>query len=131
MPAGSLRTSNEARHGYHSGTAEHTTGYLGGPPSSQICVDTKAGCCLLADPVNMCVAVGGFATGWFTGPWDALSGDYIAVRHNAASPSGTNVTNVITGGVAFPFVTSTGNASFRLATSTPTPTMRSPRPQKG
>ena len=113
VPAGSLRTSNEARMVITPAPPSTQPVYLSGPPSSQICVTNKAGCCLLADPVNMCAAVGGFATGWFTGPWDALSGDYIAVRHNAASPSGTNVTNVITGGVAFPFVTSTGNASFR------------------
>jgi len=113
VPAGSLRTSNEARMVITPTPPSNQPVYVSGPPSSQICVTNLAGCCLLADPAAMCATAGGFATGWFPGPWDSLSGDYVAVRHNAASPSGTTVTNVITGGVAFPFVTSTGNASMR------------------
>lgn len=113
VPAGSLRTSNEARMVITPAPSTNQPVYVSGPASSQMCVTNTAGCCLLSDPFNMCAAIGGYATGWLGGPWDSLSGDYVAVRHNAASPSGTAVTNVVTGGVAFPFVTSTGNASFR------------------
>lgn len=113
VPAGSLRTSNEARMEITPPPGSNQSVYVSGPPGSQMCVTNTPGCCLLADPSAMCSASGGFATGWFAGPWDSLSGDYIAVRHNAATPSGTTVTNVITAGVAFPFVTSTGNALMR------------------
>jgi len=53
-----------------------------------------------------------FATGWFTGTWDFLSGDYIAVRHTSANPSGTTETTLIISGTAYPFRSSTGNANI-------------------
>lgn len=112
VPPGTQRTSNEARMVITPAPATNQPVYLSGQPA-ELCVTNRAGCCLLADPYPECAAQGGYATGWFPGPWASLSGDYIAVRHYAAFPSGTAVTNVITAGSAFPFVTSTGNARIR------------------
>lgn len=114
VPPGTQRTSNEARMVITPAPATNQPVYLSGQPA-ELCVTNRAGCCLLADPYNECAAQGGYATGWFPGPWASLSGDYIAVRHYAAFPSGTAVTNVITAGSAFPFVTSTGNARIRCS----------------
>ncbi len=114
VPPGAQRTSNEARLVITPAPATNQLVYLSGQPA-EMCVTNRPGCCLLADPNVECAAQAGFATGWFPGPWSSLSGDYIAVRHYAAFPSGSAVTNVITGGSAFPFVTSTGNARIRCS----------------
>ncbi len=114
VPPGTQRTSNEARMVITPAPATNQSVYLSGQPG-EMCVTNRAGCCLLADPNVECAAQGGYATGWFPGPWASLSGDYIAVRHYAAFPAGSAVTNVITGGSAFPFVTSTGNARIRCS----------------
>ena len=114
VPPGTQRTSNEARMVITPAPATNQSVYLSGQPG-EMCVTNRPGCCTLADPNLECAAQGGYATGWFPGPWDSLSGDYIAVRHYAAFPAGSAVTNVITGGSAFPFVTSTGNARIRCS----------------
>ncbi|MBL8309961.1 MAG: SBBP repeat-containing protein [Burkholderiales bacterium] len=82
--------------------------YVSGADTSEFCLTNTAGCCTTPLP-----ACSGFATGWVAGAWYYLSGDYVAVRHSAASPSGTEVTQLVVGGRAVPFVTSTGNARIR------------------
>lgn len=109
VPAGSLRTSNEVHLTVTPTPRSNQPAYLSGQAGSQICATNTPGCC-----TNLPAACSGFVSGWFSEQYSFLSGDYIAVRHNAASPSGTAVTNLITGGVAFPFVTSTGNAAFKF-----------------
>ena len=108
VPAGSRRTSNEVQMVISPNPGSNQPAYITGSASNDMCVTNTAGCC-----TNVAEFCSGFVSGWILGPYSFLSGDYIAVRHNAASPSGTAVTNLITGGVAFPFVTSTGNAALR------------------
>ena len=108
VPAGSRRTANEVQMVISPNPGSNQPAYITGSASSDMCVTDTPGCC-----TNVSEICSGFVSGWILGPYSFLSGDYIAVRHNAASPSGTAVTNLITGGVAFPFVTSTGNAALR------------------
>ena len=116
VPPGTQRTSNEARMVITPTPPSNQPVYVSGPPSSQICVTNLAGCCLLADPAAMCATAGGFATGWFPGPWDSLSGDYVAVRHNAASPSGTTEIGRVSGSLV-----RTPGSPMQASTSSRTP----------
>ncbi|MBP8297760.1 MAG: hypothetical protein KAX84_16730, partial [Burkholderiales bacterium] len=106
-----LRISNEIRMAnVPVGAANYGSAFLSGQPGSEQCATTSPGCCTNNVPVGQCP---GFYTGWTSSPYLLLeAGDYLAVRHGAAA-SGTAVTNLLIGGKAFPFVTSTGNASLR------------------
>ncbi len=82
--------------------------YVTGAVGSELCIATQPGVCVT--PYVGCASPC-FSTGWFPGPWDFLSGDYIAVRHTSAA-SGTSETKLIISGSAYPFRSSTGNANI-------------------
>jgi hypothetical protein len=110
VPPNSTRTSNEVQIIITPTPPDnHQVAYVSGGANSEFCVTNTAGCCLLAAPATSC---SGFATGWINGPYEFLSGDRIAVRHTAAFPSGTEETRLIISGTAYPFRSSTGNASI-------------------
>lgn len=85
------------------------TAYVTGAVGSELCIATQPGVCVT--PYVGCSSPC-FSTGWFPGPWDFLSGDYITVRHTSANPGGTAETKLIISGTAYPFRSSTGNANI-------------------
>jgi len=110
VPANTIRTSNEVQLVITSTppvTDNHQTAYVTGGTNSEFCVTNTAGCC--ATPLPAC---SGFASGWITAPYQFLPGDRIAVRHTSANPSGTTETKLIISGTAYPFRSSTGNATI-------------------
>ncbi len=105
-----IRTSNEVRLVITPTPPNNQqTAYVTGAVGSELCVATQPDVCVT--PYVGCTSPC-FATGWFTGTWDFLSGDYIAVRHTSANPSGTTETTLIISGTAYPFRSSTGNANI-------------------
>jgi hypothetical protein len=109
VPPNSTRTSNEVRLTITPTPPNNQqAAYVTGANGSELCIATQPGVCVT--PYVGCASPC-FSTGWFPGPWDFLSGDYIAVRHTSAA-SGTAETKLIISGSAYPFRTSTGNANF-------------------
>ncbi|TAG46357.1 MAG: hypothetical protein EAZ30_12825 [Betaproteobacteria bacterium] len=109
VPPGTIRTSNEVRLFITPNPGDnHQAAYVTGTMGSELCVANQPGICVT--PYVAC-APPCFGTNWFVGPWDFVSGDYIAVRHNS-SASGTAETKLIISGTAYPFRSSTGNANI-------------------
>jgi hypothetical protein len=114
VPPNTIRTSNEVQLVISPNPGNNQqAAYVSGAEGSELCVTNTAGCC--ADPLPVC---GGFSTGWFSNspssanpPYQFLSGDRIAVRHTSAA-SGTAETKLIISGTAFPFRSSTGDATI-------------------
>lgn len=110
VPPNTIRTSNEVRLTITPTPPNNQqTAYVTGAVGSELCVATQPDVCVT--PYVGCTSPC-FATGWFAGTWDFLSGDYIAVRHTSANPSGTTETTLIISGTAYPFRSSTGNANI-------------------
>ncbi|MBL8310692.1 MAG: hypothetical protein JNL19_09750 [Burkholderiales bacterium] len=110
VPPNTIRTSNEVRLVITPAPPNNQqAAYVTGAGGSELCIATQPGVCVT--PYVGCASPC-YSTGWFEGPWDFLSGDYIAVRHISANPSGTAETKLIISGQAYPFRTSTGNATI-------------------
>lgn len=110
VPPNTIRTSNEVRLVITPTPPNNQqTAYVVGAAGSELCIATQPDVCVT--PYVGCTSPC-FATGWFAGTWDFLSGDYIAVRHTSANPSGTTETTLIISGTAYPFRSSTGNANI-------------------
>jgi hypothetical protein len=110
VPPNTVRTSNEVQLIITPTPPNNQqTAYVTGAAGSELCVANQPGVC--ATPLPPCDPPCARAA-WFPGPWDFLSGDYIAVRHTSANPSGTAETQLIISGQAYPFRTSTGNANI-------------------
>ncbi len=109
VPPNSTRTSNEVRLIITPNPGDnHQAAYVTGTAGSELCVANQPGICVT--PYVAC-ALPCYGTNWFVGPWDFVSGDYIAVRHSSAA-SGTAETKLIISGTAYPFRSSTGNANI-------------------
>ncbi len=110
VPPNTMRTSNEVQLIITPTPPNNQqSAYVTGAVGSELCIATQPGVCVT--PYVGC-APPCFSTGWFPGPWDFLSGDYIAVRHTSANPGGTAETTLIISGTAYPFRSSTGNANI-------------------
>ena len=110
VPPNSVRTSNEVRLTITPTPPNNQqTAYVTNAVGSEFCIATQPGVCVTP---NVGCASPCFSTGWFSGSWDFLSGDYIAVRHTSANPGGTAETTLIISGSAYPFRSSTGNANI-------------------
>jgi hypothetical protein len=110
VPPNTIRTSNEVRLIIEPNPGNNQqSAYVTGAPGSELCVANQPGICVT--PYVAC-APPCYATNWFVGPWDFVSGDYIAVRHMSANPSGTAETKLLISGTAYPFRSSTGNANI-------------------
>jgi hypothetical protein len=109
VPPNSTRTSNEVQLVITPNPGNNQqSAYVTGAAGSELCVANQPGRCVT--PFVACDPPC-YATNWFPGPWEFVSGDYIAVRHSSAV-SGTTETKLIISGTAYPFRTSTGNANI-------------------
>ena len=87
VPPNSVRTSNEVRLTITPTPPNNQqTAYVTNAVGSEFCIATQPGVCVT--PYVGCASPC-FSTGWFSGSWDFLSGDYVAVRHTSANPGGT------------------------------------------
>ncbi|MBP8297129.1 MAG: hypothetical protein KAX84_13535 [Burkholderiales bacterium] len=110
VPPNTLRTSNQVRlAGIPQGGFNLV--YVTGQPGSQMCLTDRPGCCVEPTPTPACD--GAYLSGWQPSFAQIFGGDYVQVRHiTAATPVGAAETNLIIGGAATTFRTSTGNAAF-------------------
>jgi len=110
VPPNTLRTSNAVQlTGMTPGT--NIIGYVTGKPGGELCHTDTPGCCAVPPPSPACDSPA-FASGWGPVSGEIFDGDYIQVRHTSQNPAGVADTNLIIGGIATTFRSSTGNAAF-------------------
>ncbi len=110
VPPGTTRTSNEVT---IAGLTVNTGQvYVAGAANSQFCVSTVPGCCTALPAVPAGCAAPTYVSDWLDSISFLGNGDYVTLRHSSASPSGTAETRFIVSSQAYPFRSSTGNATI-------------------
>mgnify|MGYP002136751313 CR=1 FL=1 len=89
VPPNSVRTSNEVRLTITPTPPNNQqTAYVTNAVGSEFCIATQPGVCVT--PYVGCASPC-FSTGWFSGSWDFLSGDYVAEHKARATPGAIDV----------------------------------------